>query len=412
MTNYKSKTNGRIICTAVLWAVTGMLGVPLLQAQSMATDNFTEASDSIRTVFSEVIYFSVNNGDSIEQSECKKAERLLQWALSDTITPITITGWTDKSGSVAFNEKLSLRRARTIRNYLVEKGIVPERITFEGRGVDTQALSYDKARRAVILSVATLVPVEEEAKDETTGKEAVAQPEPVAIVTQSDSLISVSVPSTTKAPMQSSSVLSPWYTVTGMGVSFGRSTFCSFAADGTHPGWNINIAAGRRINRLLSAEVSFDYTRLSLGAYDCCMNLWLGTDGNRYFAPVTGMDSYSYSGLRSISNLVSLGAHLNMDLIAIRQTDSHWSAFVSPAIYAVYSDAKVKQDGNKVGSTSGLHFGLGADLGVQYMFTPQWGLRLTSGINYITGKPIDALPREEHKTNYVWNTALKVIFKL
>lgn len=325
MTKHKSKSNARIICTAVLWAITGMLGVPLLQAQSIAADNLYEASDSVWTVFSEVIYFSGNNGDRIEPAVQKEIRQENQFTIE---------------------------------------------------------------------------------------KEAVAQTEPVVIVTPSDNSVSVSAQTTTEDTTQSSSALSSWYAVAGPGISFGRSTFCSFAANGTHPGWNINIAAGRRINRLLSAEVSLDYTRLSLGAYDCCTNLWLGADGNRYFAPVTGMGSYSYNDLRSISNLVSLGAHLNVNLIAIRQTDSRWAVLISPAIYAVYSDAKVKQGGIEAGSSSGLHFGLGADLGIQYMFTPQWGLRFTSGINYITGKPVDALPREEHKTNHVWNTALKVIFKL
>lgn len=212
--------------------------------------------------------------------------------------------------------------------------------------------------------------------------------------------------------LQAQSPLSRWYIGGGAGIAFGRGTLCSFAADGTHPGWNVGLLGGYRINRLLSAEVSLDYTRLSLGAYDCCGNLWLGADGNRYYAPVAGMDSYSYKELRSTSNLVSLGAHLNVDLVSIWKEDSRWSALVIPAIYAVYSSAKVKQGAVEANKTSGLHFGLGADLGVQYMITPQWGVRLTTGIDYITGKPIDAMPRTEHKSNYVWNTGLKVIFKL
>lgn len=107
-----------------------------------------QTADSTRTVYSDIIYFSLNNGDWIEQSEYKKAGRMLRWALSDTITPIVITGWADESGTAAFNEQLSLRRARTVRNYLVKKGIAPERITFEGCGIDTAAESPKKARRA------------------------------------------------------------------------------------------------------------------------------------------------------------------------------------------------------------------------------------------------------------------------
>ena len=122
--------------------------LPHLQAQNRMAGKPVQIADSVRTVYSGIIYFSLNNGDWIEQSEYKKAGRMLRWALSDTITPIVITGWADESGTAAFNEQLSLRRARTVRNYLVKKGIAPERITFEGCGIDTGAESPKKARRA------------------------------------------------------------------------------------------------------------------------------------------------------------------------------------------------------------------------------------------------------------------------
>lgn len=117
------------------------------QAQQLP-EATTGGRDSTRTLFSEVIYFSPGAGDWIERSEYKKAGRLLRWALSDTTTLIIITGWTDTTGTRAFNDQLSLRRARTVRNYLVSKGIAAGRVHVEGRGVDTGAASADKARRA------------------------------------------------------------------------------------------------------------------------------------------------------------------------------------------------------------------------------------------------------------------------
>jgi len=136
--------NGRLV--VLLLFVCSFL--PHLQAQNRMAGKPVQIADSVRTVYSGIIYFSLNNGDWIEQSEYKKAGRMLRWALSDTITPIVITGWADESGTAAFNEQLSLRRARTVRNYLVKKGIAPERITFEGCGIDTAAESPEKARRA------------------------------------------------------------------------------------------------------------------------------------------------------------------------------------------------------------------------------------------------------------------------
>lgn len=125
-----------------------------LMAQTGNTTPGTALRDSVamRTTF----YFSPGNGEWIEQSEYKKAGRMLRWALSDTITPIVITGWADESGTAAFNEQLSLRRARAVRNYLVKKGIAPERITFEGCGIDTGAESPEKARRAEVRGIIRL----------------------------------------------------------------------------------------------------------------------------------------------------------------------------------------------------------------------------------------------------------------
>ncbi len=211
-----------------------------------------------------------------------------------------------------------------------------------------------------------------------------------------------------------SSISSRCYIGLGGGVSFGRSTFCSFAMDGTRPGFNVGILGGYKINRYLSAELSLDYTRMTLGTYDCCQNLFLASDGNRYFAPLAGTKNYQYNDLRSTTNLVGLGAHLNIDLVGIWKNDSRWSALVMPAIYGVVSSADVKQisDKEKVRSESALHFGVGADLGVGYMITPCWGLRLKTGISLLTGKPMDAMPKAEHKSNYIWNTTLQVIFNL
>ena len=47
---------------------------------------------------------------------------------------ITVYGHTDDVGSDAYNLELSARRARTVRNYLVEAGVSPEIITTKGYG--------------------------------------------------------------------------------------------------------------------------------------------------------------------------------------------------------------------------------------------------------------------------------------
>jgi OOP family OmpA-OmpF porin len=43
-------------------------------------------------------------------------------------------GHTDSIGSDAYNQKLSVRRAESVKAYLVSKGVEPNRIYTEGKG--------------------------------------------------------------------------------------------------------------------------------------------------------------------------------------------------------------------------------------------------------------------------------------
>ena len=53
---------------------------------------------------------------------------------------IEIGGHTDNTGKHAINMKLSQARANTVRNYLIKKGISPDRVKAKGYG-DTQPVA-------------------------------------------------------------------------------------------------------------------------------------------------------------------------------------------------------------------------------------------------------------------------------
>ena len=159
-------------------------------AQTGNTTPGTALRDSVamRTTF----YFSPGNGEWIERSEYPKSGRLVRWAEANPDARIVITGWADASGSSVLNDTLSLRRARTVRNYLVRKGISAQRIACEGAGVDAEAESPEKARRAEVRGIIRLtladapevrtetepVPVKQEAEAEK-----VAPPVPAKEIT-------------------------------------------------------------------------------------------------------------------------------------------------------------------------------------------------------------------------------------
>ena len=135
-------------------ALVFLLSPVALKAQSGNTVPETAERDSVvmRTTF----YFSPGNGEWIERSDYLKSGRLVRWAGANPDARIVITGWADKSGRAALNDTLSLRRARTVRNYLVRKGIAAGRIAYEGAGVDTGAESPEKARRAEVQGIIRL----------------------------------------------------------------------------------------------------------------------------------------------------------------------------------------------------------------------------------------------------------------
>lgn len=52
--------------------------------------------------------------------------------LNNPDTDVAITGYTDDTGSYAVNEKLSDQRANSVRNYLINCGVAPDRLTARG----------------------------------------------------------------------------------------------------------------------------------------------------------------------------------------------------------------------------------------------------------------------------------------
>ena len=64
---------------------------------------------------------------------------------SDRATLVKVVGHTDNTGSDAINEPLSLRRAESVRNYLVDRGIHADRIEVAGRGSREPVVANDNA---------------------------------------------------------------------------------------------------------------------------------------------------------------------------------------------------------------------------------------------------------------------------
>ena len=83
------------------------------------------------------IPFEINSSDL--KPEAKRQLLQLEEALQrDELADFrfAIVGHTDASGSAAYNRQLSEARARSVRQFLVNRGVDPDRLDVAGRGED------------------------------------------------------------------------------------------------------------------------------------------------------------------------------------------------------------------------------------------------------------------------------------
>lgn len=70
---------------------------------------------------------------------------------SPQIRKVTITGYTDRIGSDAYNLELSQRRADAVKSYLVNKGIAADRLIASGKGKSNALVQCADRDRAALI---------------------------------------------------------------------------------------------------------------------------------------------------------------------------------------------------------------------------------------------------------------------
>ena len=77
---------------------------------------------------------------TLTKESYQELNNLAEYMTRKKTTVIEIAGHTDNVGTPASNLQLSEKRANTVRDYLLKKGIAPERVTAKGYG-DTQPIA-------------------------------------------------------------------------------------------------------------------------------------------------------------------------------------------------------------------------------------------------------------------------------
>ena len=68
-----------------------------------------------------------------------------------TVDNVVITGYADRLGSDKYNQKLSEKRANSVKEYLVGKGVAANRLVAEGKGEANPVVTCDNKKRADLI---------------------------------------------------------------------------------------------------------------------------------------------------------------------------------------------------------------------------------------------------------------------
>jgi outer membrane protein OmpA-like peptidoglycan-associated protein len=97
-------------------------------------EEYTKAQeDSSFTDYSPIVNFDYRTS-RMAPGAYEKLDRIATIAKLSPDCEIVVRGYTDSVGSYKFNQRLSLKRAKIVAGYLVEKGVSPEKIETIGMG--------------------------------------------------------------------------------------------------------------------------------------------------------------------------------------------------------------------------------------------------------------------------------------
>jgi OOP family OmpA-OmpF porin len=63
------------------------------------------------------------------------------------IQTVMITGYTDRIGSPQYNQKLSERRAESVKTYLTGKGVPADKLQTQGKGEENPLVTCDNVKK-------------------------------------------------------------------------------------------------------------------------------------------------------------------------------------------------------------------------------------------------------------------------
>jgi outer membrane protein OmpA-like peptidoglycan-associated protein len=95
---------------------------------------------------------------ALDPVEMDKLDHLLHRIENAHLMHIRIEGHTDSKGSARYNQKLSIKRAKAVQNYLIQHGIQASKISIEGLGESDPVVPNDTEAHRIKNRRADLIP--------------------------------------------------------------------------------------------------------------------------------------------------------------------------------------------------------------------------------------------------------------
>ena len=204
----------------------------------------------------------------------------------------------------------------------------------------------------------------------------------------------------------------PWYVVAGMGTSFGQCTFRSITENDAHAGFQCGIAGGYRMNRLISFEAGLQFGGQTETALDCCP-YWLSADGERFVSPVIDKKGWYYRDIESSTGWGKLMAQANFEVLSLfMEQDFPWSFSLAPQLSIVTTRSKLITSESHLINNRQWHIGIGGQAIVGYRINDDMDAAIYSGITCLTGKRFDNIPEHEHKSNFIWDAGIRLVYRV
>ena len=136
-----------LTCLAAVMAILVVGPVGSAQAQDVVPGTRADFEANI----SNIIFFDFDR-DEIRPDMAPRLDQQASWLLAYPDVEVDLAGHTDAVGANAYNQDLGLRRANAVRDYLIARGIAPDRM----RSVVSSA---EERNRRVVTVVTREMPV-------------------------------------------------------------------------------------------------------------------------------------------------------------------------------------------------------------------------------------------------------------